>query len=61
MSKFEERGVERQREAITVRAAIRAFNYSCDRCCYTGRHIDCEQCAIAGAHQKVLKRLAVIQ
>lgn len=54
MSRFEQEGVDRQYEARTIQAAIRAFNYSCDRCCYTGRHISCNSCAIANAHHEAL-------
>lgn len=53
MSKFEYDGVMFQKDARTIKQAIRAFAYSCDRCCYTGKHINCDYCAIAGAHKKL--------
>lgn len=54
MSKFEERGVERQYGARTINAAKRAFNFSCNRCSTTGRYTNCKTCAIADAHKNVL-------
>ena len=58
MSKFEERGVDRQQRARTKRYAILSFQHSCDICCYTGKHINCDNCAIANAHSERLKRFA---
>ena len=57
MSQFERDGVDRQMEAENVRQAVRAFNYSCNKCCYTGKHILCENCAISCAHDNAMKRL----
>lgn len=54
MSKFEERGVERQYRAKTIKAAQRAFSFSCTRCSTTGRYTKCKFCAIAGAHNDVI-------
>ena len=55
MSRFEKEGVDRQYGAMTVKAAKRAFDYSCNRCSVTGRHKNCEGCAIANAHNDVMK------
>ena len=59
MSKFEQDGADIQREARSIRQAIRAFKYSWNKCCYTGKHILCEKCAIAAAHNDALQRLEV--
>lgn len=60
MTYFEERGVERQHRARTKTWAIRMFEHSCMDCCVSGRYINCEHCAIAGAHENVLQRLEVM-
>lgn len=59
MSKFEKEGVDRQREAANVREAKRAFAFSCALCCNKGRHLNCEKCAIADAHEFVMECFAV--
>lgn len=61
MTYFEERGVERQHRARTKDWAIRMFENSCVRCCTTGKHMNCEHCAIAGAHEYILHRLEVVR
>lgn len=55
MSRFEQKGVEKQYGAMTVKAAKRAFNFSCNRCATIGRQRNCEGCAIANAHNDVLR------
>ena len=54
MSKFEERGVERQYGAMTIKAAKKAFHFSCNRCSTIVRHNNCKSCAIADAHRNVI-------
>lgn len=54
MSKFEEKGVERQYGARTISAAKKAFNFSCNRCSTTGKANNCKHCAIASAHRDVI-------
>lgn len=58
MSIFEEKGVERQHKARTKTYAINSFQQSCNICCYTGKHINCDNCAIANAHSEVIKSLS---
>lgn len=55
MSKFEKDGVDRQREAASVKEARRAFAFSFTLCCSMGRHLDCGKCAIANAHEFVME------
>lgn len=55
MSIFEERGVERQYGAMTVKAAKKAFEFSCNRCSATGKRNNCNGCAIADAHNNVIR------
>ena len=54
MSRFEEKGVERQYGAMTIAAAKRALHYSCHKCSIIGRHSTCKECAIANAHKDVI-------
>ena len=61
MSKFEERGVERQFESRTIKQAIRSFKRSCGSCCYTGKYITCDRCAIASAHNNILSGMVVLR
>lgn len=51
MTRFQETGVERQETAMTVKAAVRAFERSCDLCCCRGYQTPCDQCPIAVAHE----------
>lgn len=55
MSKFEVIGIEIQQNARTKEWAVLKFEDSCDRCCYSGKHLDCDHCAIAGAHKNIMK------
>ena len=36
---------------MTVKAAVRAFERSCDLCCCRGYQTPCDQCPIAVAHE----------
>ena len=54
MTKFEQRGVMHQYEAVDAEDAKRKFRISCDICCNHGMHIDCEKCAIANANSLVM-------
>ena len=58
MSRFEEKGVERQLLAKTKQYAINSFQQSCNICCYTGKHLNCDNCAIANAHSETIKSLS---
>ena len=53
MSGFERIGVDYQYNARNINEAIKSFNNSCNRCCTQGRHIECDRCAIATAHNTV--------
>ena len=61
MSTFESRGVERQYESQSIKQAIRSFKKSCERCCYTGKRIDCDRCAIANVHNDILKGVIALR
>ena len=52
---FVDNAIRFQKNARTKEWAILMFEGSCDRCCYSGRHIDCRNCAIAGAHKNIMK------
>jgi hypothetical protein len=54
MIKFEQIGVNLQMESKTKEQAKARFSYSCDRCCYTGKKLECDHCAI-----KVYNRLVL--
>ena len=61
MSKFELKGIEIQQSARTAQWAINAFSHSCDICCFTGKHINCDKCAIEQEHKNIMKeRFGVI-
>ena len=51
---FEERGIERQYNARNIIEADRAFAKSCDFCCSRGKHLNCDRCRIASAHNTVV-------
>lgn len=55
MSRFELKGIEIQQSARTMQWAINAFNHSCDICCCTGKHINCDKCAIEQEHKNIMK------
>jgi hypothetical protein len=53
MTSFEERGVNRQYSAGSVREAENAFQKSCELCTTQGKFISCDRCAIAYINQLV--------
>lgn len=57
MTKFEQRGVELQHEAVSIGHARKNFSYSCGVCCNRGLHLDCDRCAIAATHSLVVATL----
>ncbi len=52
---FVERAINFQTNARTKEWAILQFEGSCERCCYSGRHLLCDNCAIANAHKNIMK------
>ena len=54
MTYFEAVGVNYQYSATNVFKAKRNFAKSCAKCSTQGKHIACEQCAIAEAHYNVI-------
>ena len=50
MTQFEQIGVNRQLDAVSTEDANKEFKHSCDICCRTGRHIECDRCHIAYAN-----------
>lgn len=55
MSNFEFIGVRLQANARSKSDAVSRFDYSCTRCCVTGKRIDCDRCAIAQKHSLVVE------
>lgn len=53
MTRFEERGVNRQYSAGNIREAKKAFEKSCELCATQGKFISCDKCAIAYINQLV--------
>ena len=53
MTRFEERGINRQYGSRNIREAKRAFERSCDICATQGKYINCAHCMIANVHQLV--------
>ena len=53
MTKFEEKGVDRQYSAGSIREAKSAFEKSCEICATQGKFISCDKCAIAYINQLV--------
>ena len=53
MTRFEERGINRQYSSRTAREAIKAFEISCEICATQGKYISCANCMIASVHQLV--------
>lgn len=60
MSNFEFIGVRLQHSARSKEDAVKRFEYSCDRCCMTGKRIDCDRCAIAQKHNAVVEAFDLI-
>ena len=54
MTYFEAVGVDYQYGATNYLRAKKAFEKSCDICGKTGKHISCDQCAIASAHKDII-------
>lgn len=54
MSRFQERGIEMQRESITRAEADRNMTRSCSICCSRGLCASCDGCPIAAAHKFVI-------
>ena len=50
---FVEIGIERQYDARNIIEANRAFKISCKLCSTRGRHLECDRCKIASAHDTV--------
>jgi hypothetical protein len=53
MTRFEERGINRQYSSRTAREATIAFERSCELCATQGKYISCANCMIASVHQLV--------
>ena len=54
MSSFEQIGVNYQYDSKTLEQAVKNFKRSCDCCCHTGRHIECDRCHIAAVHNHIV-------
>lgn len=57
MTKFENRGIEFQLEALTKEQAQKSFSYSCDCCIARGMRIDCDTCGIRHTHKMMMATL----
>ena len=57
MTRFEERGIDRQYNARNAREARRALEKSCEICSTQGKFISCDRCAIAYINQLVTEML----
>ena len=53
MTRFEERGINRQYNSRSAREAVIAFEKSCEICATQGKYISCTNCLIASVHQLV--------
>lgn len=53
MTRFEERGIDRQYSSRNAREAKVALEKSCEICATQGKHISCAYCMIASVHQLV--------
>lgn len=53
MTRFEERGINRQYSSRSAREATIAFEKSCELCATQGKYISCANCMIASVHQLV--------
>jgi len=54
MTYFEFVGVNYQYSATNIAKAKKAFEKSCEICAKTGKHINCNQCAIASTHKDII-------
>ena len=57
MTKFEQIGMNIQREAYRKDWAVRKMNESCYKCVLHNMHINCDRCMIAEAHRQVMEEL----
>lgn len=57
MTYFEKVGVDYQYNATNITEATNAFKKSCAICCTTGKHINCDSCAISNVHSTLLSIL----
>ena len=57
MTRFEERGIDRQYNARSAREARRALEKSCEICATQGKYITCAHCMIASVHNLVTEIL----
>ena len=53
MTYFEAVGVDYQYSAHNIYEANKAFEKSCTKCSVQGKHISCDRCAIAAAHDSI--------
>ena len=53
MTRFEEKGINRQYNSRSAMEAARAFEKSCDICATQGKYVSCRNCMIASVHQLV--------
>lgn len=58
MSYFEAVGVDYQYNATSIFDAKNKFKKSCTICCTTGKHLDCDKCHIASAHNNIIIALS---
>lgn len=54
ITKFEQIGVERQKDSSSKYEANRNFAHSCEVCCCKGMKISCEKCSIAFVHKEII-------
>lgn len=59
MTRFEEVGVQLQRQSRSIEDCEKKFEYSCDRCSHSGLRIECDRCAISYTHQVMLTVISV--
>lgn len=57
MTYFEAVGVDYQFSATNLFEAKKYFAKSCNKCIHTGKHIDCDKCAISNAHHDLINIL----
>lgn len=53
MTRFEERGIDRQYSARNIGEAKKAFEISCQICASQGKYINCAHCMIASVHNLI--------
>lgn len=58
MTRFEERGIDRQYNARSKKEARKALEKSCELCATQGKYISCDRCAIAYINQLVTEIFA---